>query len=306
MPDRNFSHLIFAVVCGATAASPGARAQGDLELSVAGGLRYEDNLVVESIDVVSAEKDLALVGELDLDYRDEVWSGSQLRSGYRFSQRVFLEEDDFNLQLHYGFADLSRELPEVTAGARVDATYASIGGDSLLDKQVVSGYLSDLATEKFYWRSSLGLEQTGFDRDGGRSNNGQRLDLAGFFFMEGPRQYVTARYRYDQEQADSSVFDYYANQVQFGYVKRMTVAGDQPVRLRLDWRIELRRYENASATLDAKRRDYRRRWRMRVDGPITDALSFQVKFEHRNYSSNNTALDFDDNRIEALLELTLL
>lgn len=281
-------------------------APDNLELSVAGGLHYEDNLVVESIDVVSAEKDVAAVGELDLDYRDDVWNGSQLRTGYSFSQRAFLEEDDFNLQLHYGFLDLSRELSEVTAGAVVDVTYARVGGDALLNKQKISGYLSDLATENLYWRSSLGLEQTDFDRDSGRSNNGQRVDVSGFYFMDGTRQYVTLGYRYAQEQADSSIFDHYGNRLKLGYVKRLNVADDRPVTVRVDWRFEHRRYNEFDPVIDGKRRDYRRRWRVRMETPVSDALTLRLKYEHRNYSSNNDALDFNDNRIEALLELQLL
>lgn len=282
------------------------RAPDNLELSVAGGVRFEDNLVVESIDIVSAEKDVALVGELNLDYKDDIWKDTRLRTGYSLSQRLFRQEDEFNLQSHYGFVDLSRNLSEVTAGTVVDIAYASIGGNSLLNKQGISGYLSDLTTENAYWRASAGFDQTHFDRDSGRSNIGQHVDFSGFYFIDGPRQYFTFDYRYNQEQADSSVYDYYFNRIKLGYVRRLTLADNRPVRVRLDWRYELRRYENLDPILNAKRRDDRGRWRIRMDTPISKNVSFQLKYEHRNYSSNNASLDFNDNRIEVLVELQLL
>lgn len=283
-----------------------AQAPDDLELSVAGGFRYEDNLVVESIDVISTEADVALLGELNLDYQARPWNGAKIRTGYAFSQRLFLQEDEFDLQTHYGFIDLSRRLSDVTAGAVVDLTHASVGGNSLLDKQGIRGYLSDLATRKIYWRADVGLDQTSIDSRAGRSNNGQRLDLAGFYFIDGPGHYIVIRYRYNQQQADSDLYDYYGNRFNPGYVKRFTIAQSQPVRIRLDWRYELRRYEQFDPGLGAKRRDDRERWRLRIEAPVNEALSLQLKYEYRNYRSNSPALDFDDNRIEVLLELTLL
>ncbi|TQE99582.1 MAG: hypothetical protein FKY71_07120 [Spiribacter salinus] len=271
-----------------------------------GGLHYEDNLVVEAIDVVSTEKDVALAAKLDLDYRASPWRRTQIRSGYAFSQRLFREQDEFDLQTHYGFVNLSRRLFDVTAGAVVDATYAGVGGRSLLEKQGIRGYLSDLATRKIYWRADLGLDQTDIKTTEGRSNTGQQLDLAGFYFIDGPGHYFVFRYRHHQEQADSNLYDYSAHRFNPGYVKRFTVAGSQPVRIRLDWRYERRRYQEFDPGLGAKRRDDRERWRLRMDMPLNEALSLQLKYERRNYRSNKTAVDFDDNRIEALLELKLL
>ena len=283
-----------------------ARAPDNLEMSVAGGLLYQDNLVVESIDVVSAEKDVALSAEIDLDYRSTPWQRTKLRTGYALGQRLFQQEDQFDLQTHYGFVDLSRKLADVTAGAVVDLTYASVAGDSLLDKQGIRGYMSDLATPKIYWRADAGLDQTNIKTSAGRSNTGQRLDLAGFYFIDGPGHYFVLRYRHHREQANSNLFDYYADRVNPGYVKRFTIAGSQPVRIRLDWRYERRRYQAFDPGLSAKRRDDRQRWRLRLDTPVNEALSVQLKYEHRNYRSNNPALDFDDNQIEALLEFKLL
>lgn len=282
------------------------RTPENLELSVAGGLHYEDNLVVESIDVVSTENDVALVGELSLDYRARPWNRTQIRTGYAFSQRLFRQQDEFDLQTHYGFIDLNRRLSDVTAGAVAGATYASVAGNPLLDKQGIRGYLSDLATRKIYWRADVGLDQTNIKTSAGRSNTGQRLDLAGFYFIDGPGHYIVLRYRYHQEQADSDLYDYYANRFNPGYVKRFTIAESQPVRIRLDWRYEGRQYQEFDPGLSATRRDDRERWRLRIDTPVNEALSVQLKFEHRNYRSNNAALDFDDNRVEALLELKLL
>jgi hypothetical protein len=282
------------------------QAPDNLELSVAGGLHYEDNLVVDSIDVVSTEKDVALTGKLNLDYRARPWNQAQIRSGYAFSQRWFQQQDEFDLQTHYGFIDLSRGVSGVTAGAVVGMTYASVGGNSLLEKQGIGGYLNDLATRKIYWRADVELDQTDIKTSAERSSTGQRLDLAGFYFIDGPGHYFVLRYRYHQEQADSDLFDYHADRFNPGYVKRFTIARSQPVRVRLDWRYERRRYQEFDPGLGARRRDDRERWRLRVDTPINAALSLQLKYEHRTYRSNNPTLDFDDNSIEALLELKLL
>ncbi|WP_150910672.1 porin family protein [Marinobacter halotolerans] len=277
-----------------------------LDVSATGGLRFEDNLVVDALDVSSAESDFAAIAELDLGYEDQIGDNTELRTGYLLEDRRYFEEQDFNLQLHYTYLDLSRDLAGVTAGARVDVTYARVGGESLLNKQMLSGYVSDLVTRKLYVRSSLSYENTRLDGAPGRDNQGQRLDGSAFYFLDGTTQYLTAKARYHREDADDAVYDYQSPRVSFGYVQRLSLLDETPVRIRADWRYEIRRYDEVDPGLNAKRRDYRQRWRVRLDAPVTDSVTLELKAEHRNYNSNNQALDFDDNRIEMLVEVALL
>lgn len=282
------------------------RAPDNLELSVGAGLQFEDNLVVDSLDVSSPESDFAAVGSLDLAYEGRVGRSVDLRTGYVFEQRRYFDERDFDLQLHYGFLDLSRELSGVTAGAVVDATYARLGGASLLNKQKVGGYIADLVTPTLYARGGLALETTDLQSARGRDNNGQRLDASAFYFLDGVRQYLTLKTRFEQSSADDPVFDYSGRRISVGYVERVNVDSDQPVRVRADWRYEQRRYDESDPTLGARRRDDRMRWRLRLDTPVNDSVSLAMKLEHRDYESNNAALDFNDNRIELMVEVTLL
>ncbi|TGN40409.1 surface lipoprotein assembly modifier [Marinobacter confluentis] len=307
-PASNARYARLALVSGlAFAFSPELFAQSDnLEASVAGGLRFEDNLLVDSLDVSSPESDFAAVGNLDLTYRDKVRKNIDLRFGYALEGRRYFQEDDFDLQLHYGYLDLSRDLSGITAGAIVDATYARIGGEALLNKQKLSGYLSDLVTRDLYIRGSLGLENTDFSGQQGRDNKGQRLDASGYYFLNGTNRYLTVSARYNQRQASDSVFDYNARRISFGYVERMTLADDWPIRVRADWRYEKRRYDETDPALGVRREDDRTRWRLRMDAPVSDSVTVELKYEHRNYSSDNPALDFDDNRIEVMLEVALL
>ena len=283
------------------------KAPDGLALSVGGGLRFEDNLVVDSLDISSTESDFAAVGNLDLTYQNRVGKSTDLRTGYVLEQRRFFTERDFDLQLHYGFLDLSRELSGITAGALVDATHARLGGKSLLNKQKLSGYVADLVTPELYARGSLGLETTDLSSAQGRDNNSQRLDASAFYFLDSTRQYLTFKARYKQSQADDSVLDYGAWRIRVGYVERVTLGNDQPVRIRADWRYEERRYDKRDPALGGiKRRDDRIRWRLRLDTPVNDSVSLQMKLEHRDYNSNNAALDFNDNRFEIMVEVDLI
>ena len=284
-----------------------AGAPENLEVSAGGGLRYEDNLVVESLDVSSAQSDVAAVAKLDLGYdKDEAWGETDLRSGYSLEDRRYFEEKDFNLQVHYGYLDLSREVFDLTAGAMMDATYARVGGSSLLNSQKLTGYVTDLVTRQLYVRGSVGLERTTIEGNEGRDNNGQRLDGSAFYFLDGTEQYLTAKARFSREQADNDVFDYQAERISLGYVQRLGIPEQWPVRVRADWRYEMRRYGEFDPGLGVKRQDFRQRWRLRLDAPVTDAVSLQLKVEHRNYNSNNPALDFDDNRIQMLVDVALI
>ena len=283
------------------------KAPDNLELSIASGLRFEDSLVVDSLDVSSPKSDFAAVGMIDLAYKDTVGDETDIRTGYVFEQRRYRNERDFDLQLHYGFLDLSREVAGITAGSVLEATDARLGGASLLNKKGINGYVADLVATDLYVRAGLGLETTDLSTANQRDSNSQRLDASAFYFLDGTRQYLTLAARYKKSDATDPVFDYDAQRITIGYADRVILGEDQPFRVRADWRYEARRYDEPDPSLgDVRRHDDRQRWRLRLDTPVNDTVSVQMKLEHRRYDSNNRALDFNDNRIELMIEVDLL
>ena len=94
-----------------------------------------------------------------------------------------------------------------------------------------------------------------------------------------------------------------ASAVDVRWSRRFDWYGDRPVRVRLDWRLEQRDYDSVTPSIGVPRDDDRQRWRARLDFPITQSLTGLVTYQHRSRNSNLASADYDDNRIEAQLEM---
>jgi len=290
---------------GCLVAAPGLGA-GDLSLAVSGGARFEDNLVVEELDRSDSESDIASVARADLDYQWDITSEDRFKAGYNFEQRSFAERSEFDLQLHYGFVDYSHEFGGLRLGTNLDATLAKLDGDRLLDNRQASLYASGLARPKLFLRGAVSVQDTDFARASGRASDSGRVSSAAYYFLDGADEYLNLSYRFEREDALDGEFDFDAHRVSIGYTKRFHLSESRSFRLRADWRFENRDYDNVTASIGARRDEDRQRWRLRLDAPVTQRLSVELKYEHRNYSSNLDALDFTDNRVQALLSVQLL
>jgi len=278
---------------------------GDLSLAVSAGARFEDNLVVEELDRADSESDIASVAQADLGYQWDITEADRFKTGYKFEQRSFAERSEFDLQLHYGFVDYSHELGGLRLGTNLDATLAKLDGDRLLDNRQASLYASGLARPKLFVRGAVSFQETDFARASDRASESGRFSSAAYYFLDGADEYVNLSYRFEREDARAGEFDFDAHRVSLGYTKRFHLSERRSVRLRADWRFENRDYDNVTPSIGEQRDEDRQRWRLRLDAPITKALSLELKYEHRDYSSNLDALDFTDNRVQALVSLQL-
>ena len=295
----------FLALLGCLAAAPSMSA-GDVSLTVSAGARVEDNLVVEELDRSDSESDVAGVAQADLGYQLDITDADRLKAGYRFEQRSFAERSEFDLQLHYGSVDYSHELGGLRLGANLDATLAKLDQERLLDNRQASIYASGLARPKLFVRAALSFQETDFASASERASESGRFSSAAYYFLDGADEYFNLSYRFEREDAQAGEFDFDAHRISIGYTKRFHLSERQSLRLRADWRFENRDYDNVTPSIGERRDEDRQRWRLRLDAPITKILSVELKYEHRNYSSNLDALDFTDNRIQALLSVQLL
>ncbi|MBU1188627.1 MAG: DUF560 domain-containing protein [Gammaproteobacteria bacterium] len=276
-----------------------------VQLTLAAGLQYDDNVTVDELDETSNVSDTAALFDFDADYKKRFNQGTDLSVGYSLAQRTFFEESEFDLQIHNGKLGLKQNFDGFDVGADFYTIHARLDRDGLLNIQQLAPYFTTFLTEKLYLRSSYRYQDKSFKENKDRNAHTHAIDNDLYYFLDSTREYFVAGYRFESEDTRADQFDYNAHQFVVRYARRWNLYGNRPLRMRLDWRFEMRNYESITPSIGEIRDDDRHRLRARFDVPISKTLTALLKYEYRNHASNLETVDFTDNRVEAQLQMVL-
>jgi len=276
-----------------------------LQLTLAAGLQYDDNVTVDELDNTSNLSDVAAVFDFDAEYDKRFSQGTDVSAGYSLAQRTFFQESEFDLQIHNGKLGLKQNFDGFDIGADFYTIHARLDRDGLLNIQQVAPYFTTFLTDKLYLRSSYRYQVKSFKDNKDRNAHTHAIDNDVYYFLDSTREYFVAGYRFENEDTRADQFDYNAHQFVIRYAKRWNLYGNRPLRMRLDWRFEMRNYQSITPSIGEIRDDDRHRLRARFDVPISQTLTALLKYEYRNHASNLETVDFTDNRVEAQLQMVL-
>ncbi len=275
-----------------------------ITVEVAAGIQYDDNVSVDELDTNINVGDFAAVFDLDLGYEHSFKQGTELDLGYSFSQRAYFEETDFDLQLHTGSVNLKHNFEQLDVGASFYATHARLGGDGFLDILQYSPYVTSFLTKKIYIRGAYAYRDKTFDNNPDRDADVHVLEADVYYFLDGVREYFVTGYRYENENTIADQFDFDGHTFDLRYARRFNI-GEQAMRLRADWRYEIRNYDSITPSIGEIRDDDRHRLRARMELPLNKRWDLLFEYQYRNYSSNLPGADYTENRIETQVKFTL-
>ncbi len=275
-----------------------------ISIELAAGIQYDDNVSIDELDTNTEVGDFAAVFDLDLGYEHSFGQGTELDLGYSFSQRAYFEESDFDLQIHSGSLNLKHNFENFDLGSSFYATHARLGGDGFLDILQYSPYVTSFLSKKIYLRAAYTYRDKSFDNNPDRDGDVHALEADFYYFLDGVREYIVSGYRYENENTIAEQFDFDGHSFDLRYARRFHV-GEQAVRLRADWRYELRNYDSITPSIGEIRDDNRHRLRARIELPLSERFDLLFEYQYRNYSSNLPSADYTDNRIETQIKFTL-
>jgi len=273
-----------------------------VKVTLAGGLHYDDTLAIVELDEVLETGDTAVVLDMDIDYEKRFKQGTDLRAGYSLSQKSYFNETAFNLQIHNLSLNVKQNFERFDLGLETYHVHSRLDNNGFLNFTHISPYFTTFLTRKLYLRGSYFYRDKTFENNPDRDGTVNAVDADFYYFMDSVRHYVVAGFRYEDEDTLSPSFDFTGNQVELRYVRRLDLYGNQPSRLRLDWRYEDRDYSSVTPSIGERRDEQRERWRVRLDLPVNQRLTTLVSYEYRNQDSNLPSADFNENRFEVQLE----
>ena len=277
-----------------------ARHASPFRAEISAGVEYDSNISVEQIDQNTGNDDFAALINADFGYRKKFDNNTSLDVSYNFSQSLYNDFTNFDLQTHFASADLSHDFGGVNVGAAYRFIYTRLGGDGFLAMQQASPYASTFIGKKFFVRVDYTYADKNFidraDRDA-KSNAGN-ADL--YWFVKGVRTYFAVGYGYEKEDAVDPQFDFAANKVKVRFSKRIPM-GRNHATFKLGWRFEARDYSSITPSIGVKRNDRRHRLQSELEIPLTKHVFGVVEFDHNIYDSNLPSADYTENVVGARL-----
>lgn len=264
--------------------------QAKLEASV--GSQYDSNITTEELDISTTTNDIALLLDLDFAYKQPLTKDLSASAAYGFSQSLYKDLDEFDLQSHLLSAGLAYDFDSKTAaGLNYNYADSALDGDGFLSLHRVSPFASRYFSKQLFVRTAYAYTDKRFDGRRNRDASASALDFDVYYFLDGPRNYLIAGYRYKTEEAESARFDYDGFQLKLRWVKRLSEFCEQ-CKFRLGWRMEQRDYDDISSANGSKRDDTRQRWSADFEIPLRKNTELLLEYEYSDFESNLAAVDY--------------
>jgi hypothetical protein len=264
----------------------------ELSAEVRAGLEYDSNVSVEEVDQSSGQSDYAAVFDGQLKYKSPLTQESKVSLGYDFSQSLYDEFSVVDRQTHMLSAGFSSDLEKVDLGANYRYIYSRLDGDKFLTMHQVSPYLSAFLTREWFWRGAYRFSDKKIDQNPGRDATYHSGELDVYYFVNGLRSYFNLGYRYKDEEAETSQFDYTGHRLKLRYVQRFDFFTRQ-AKATLALRYEDRDYSSLTPGIGEKREDERYRADAELEIPLGKQAAISIYYRYNDNQSNLPSVDYD-------------
>lgn len=265
-------------------------------LSAFAGLLYDDNVLTSEVDRVSEEEDAAGVFEVSAGYRLVERDAWHLETGYDFYQSAYLDESDFNLQVHSASLRGSRRTARFDATLDYRYTLSTLGGDRFLDIQEIRPALEFAPSPRWYAVVGPRIQLKAFEDDSDRDADQVSLGAENFFFFRQNRAWLQLGLAVESEDADASRFDWEGFAVGAGL--------HLPFRLRqadheldLVYRLRFRDYDDVTPSIGRERDDRIHTARLRVSRRLSRSSELRLEYEYEDADSNLPSADYRQNNV---------
>ena len=285
--------LMLSVPATAVAQPAGTEERLDSPLSVefSAGVEYDSNVSVDEIDNNTGADDFAAVLDADLEFEKEISENTEFSLGYSFSQSLHDEFTNFDIQSHFASADLSHDFGSFDFGGAYRFIYTRLGGDGFLVMQQISPYFTKFFGKKIFVRADYTYTDKDFENRTDRDTTGHSGGADIYWFLDGVRTYFVTGYKYKDENAVDSQFDYASHNIKARFSQRIPI-GKRDAKLKLGWRYETRDYSSITPSIGAIRDDDRHRFQAELEIPLSDRIYTLLEYEYADYSSNLPSADY--------------
>lgn len=260
------------------------------------GLEYDDNLTVSELDVTTGQSDVAGVFTASAGARLLERGPDRLEASYDFSQSLYAQFGDLDLQTHTIALEAGSELAGLDPTLGYRFLHATLGGDDFLDLHHVTLGLGTLLAPRWYATVGYHFEDRRLAEDEARDATRLALSADHLLFLGERRAQARLGWRLELQDARDDEFDYLGNTLVLGIESVLPVSWlERPPRGQLEWDFEARNYSAITASIGEKRQDRRHTVRLQLAQPLLRHLSAVLEYRFVSSNSNLPSQDYDEN-----------
>ncbi len=293
--ERNITGVIF---CGSvllfTVVQP-ANAQEKSKLEWSSDLEasygYDSNVSVDDVDFSISQGDqfanFKVGGRMELDRGDEEYTAS-----LSVSEKLYDTFDEFDGRLTLARGSAEKKVGRYTLDMTGRYIDYRLDNEAFIDMYQLAPSISWFPTKRVFLRFAYQYSDESFDRNSGRDNDRHEFGGTAYYFMNGIRQYVSARLQYAEEGADDDEFSNDEVRFRLAYHQRFKMFGKE-ARLKLAYRYLTRDFDDIiNPEIGEKRDDDRHRYEIELEVPINEAFSVSLDLVSNDNQSNLPSADY--------------
>jgi len=265
---------------------------GELSLSA----ESDNNVTVDEIDNDLALSDTLWTLSANFKYRQKLKHSTELKVSASHSQDRHDNFSEFDLTTNFVSADLSRKFTKLSTGATLRYITADLNSQNFLSLPQASLYVSTLLHDKVFLRVEYAYTDKTFDTFADRNATQHSLGTELYLFLAGPKRYLVAEYKYQNEDAASAQFDRQIHNLKLGYQHTFSIF-ERDLIGRLKASYQTRDYDAITPSIGVIRDDKRLRLGAELRVLLSPSLFALLEYQHSNYESNLPAADYKQDTV---------
>ena len=283
--------LVATAPATATFAADKKDSSWDFEAGV--GTEFDSSIGVDEIDTDTSESDVSANLNFSANYRTKFGDKGGANFSYIFSQSLYQDFDEFDLQVHGITSSIHRKVNKADLGIGYNYFYTVLGDEGFIRLHQLAPYYSSFITPKLYTRLSfIHTDKNLLDRD---DRDAQSNALSGdlYIFSNKSKTYLNLGYRYDIEDATDPQFDYKGHNLKVRWQNKFPLWGGEG-RFRIGWQYTKRDYDNITLSIGTPRDDERHVLGTELEIPAFKGWNATLSYKYRDTSSNIDVADYSE------------
>ena len=270
-----------------------ASAETELDVELAAGYAWDDNVGLDELERATGESDevtsLEIQGSAEFSFDDRASvriSAGLVDDSYRQFSQVDRRTESLGI-------NLETQLGKATVGVNWFDVSADLDDEAFLTYERISPYVAGFLSKQWFLRGEYVYGEKTIARRPGREADSHSVSIDSYYFIQGLKRYAVLGYTFRVDNARANRYDYDSHALKLRYVHRESLA-NLPLELELEGKFEDRRYKSPDPFIRTEREDTRLRLSAELRLLITEYASVSVHIKNSDYDSNLPTASYSD------------
>lgn len=273
-----------------------------LNIDLTIGFEHDDNVSVDATDNQSGISDNGWTVGFSAEYVAQPESEAPIEISYDFSQSIYHELTDYNMQGHSLFVSSGKEISGFDISGMYGFSHTLLAGDKFLNLHTITPSIGFSLTDQIYLSAAYNYQNKKFFTSPDRDSNLNAGSIDSFIFFGEDGAFAKAGYKYEDEDTSSSEYDQNTNYLNLG-VSLPVITATSKAEVTVDYQYYDRDFLSVTQSIGEERKDKRSSVTSQIALPVTEITTVLVSHQYIDSRSNLSSSAFNENIFKLALEV---